>query len=95
MKLTDKQALQEWEQYLQSIREETAIDRAMPVAEREKRRQWLEAHPLEWIKELFPRFAKYDFAGFQKKAIASFGKPRRATGTRCSHGRVSCQRAPR
>ena len=70
MKLTDKQALQEWEQYLQSIREETAIDRAMPVAEREKRRQWLEAHPLEWIKELFPRFAKYDFAGFQKKAIA-------------------------
>ena len=42
----------------------------MPVAEREKRRQWLEAHPLEWIKELFPRFAKYDFAGFQKKAIA-------------------------
>lgn len=40
MKLTDKQALQEWEQYLQSIREETAIDRAMPVAEREKRRQW-------------------------------------------------------
>jgi hypothetical protein len=36
MKLTDKQALQEWEQYLQSIREETAIDRAMPVAEREK-----------------------------------------------------------
>lgn len=29
-------------------------DRAMPVAEREKRRQWLEAHPLEWIKELFP-----------------------------------------
>ena len=70
MKLTDKQALQEWEQYLQSIREETAIDRAMPVAERERRRQWLEAHPLEWIKELFPRFAKYDFAGFQKKAIA-------------------------
>ena len=70
MKLTDKQALQEWEQYLQSIREETAIDRAMPVPEREKRRQWLEAHPLEWIKELFPRFAKYDFAGFQKKAIA-------------------------
>ena len=70
MKLTDKQALQEWEQYLQSIREETVIDRAMPVAEREKRRQWLEAHPLEWIKELFPRFAKYDFAGFQKKAIA-------------------------
>ena len=61
---------EEWEQYLQSIREETAIDRAMPVAEREKRRQWLEAHPLEWIKELFPRFAKYDFAGFQKKAIA-------------------------
>ena len=40
MKLTDKQALQEWEQYLQSIREETAIDRSMPVAEREKRRQW-------------------------------------------------------
>ena len=47
MKLTDKQALQEWEQYLQSIREETAIDRATPVAEREKRRQWLEAHPAQ------------------------------------------------
>ena len=84
MKLTDKQALQEWEQYLQSIREETAIDRAMPVAEREKRRQWLEAHPLEWIKELFPLpslMNPANFAGGRSRPRPNFAggrsRPRR------------------
>lgn len=69
MKQEDKKALQDWELYLQSIRDDTVMDITMSAAEREKRRIWLEARPLEWIKEMFPKFAKYDFADFQKKAI--------------------------
>lgn len=69
MKQEDKKALQDWELYLQSIRDDTVMDITMSAAEREKRRVWLEARPLEWIKEMFPKFAKYDFADFQKKAI--------------------------
>ena len=34
-------------------------------------------------------------ASKRRLSPASFGKPRRATGTRCSHGRVSCQKVPR
>ena len=69
MNIEDKKALQEWEQYLKSIREETTIDENTPFAEREKRRIYLEDHPIEWFKEMFPKFTKYEFAGFQKKAI--------------------------
>lgn len=69
MKVQDKNALLHWEQYKENIRRETPVDRNMPHAERERRRIYLEAHPLEWIKFFFPGYAKYDFADFQKRAI--------------------------
>lgn len=69
IKQADKQAIQNWEGYLKALRKDTAVDQNMPFAEREKKRLYLEARPLLWMKEIFPNYAKYEFAGFQKKAI--------------------------
>jgi hypothetical protein len=65
----DRQALLSWDEFIKSIREETAVEEHLPYAEREKRRAYLEARPEEWIREMFPKAAKYEFAAFQKKAI--------------------------
>jgi hypothetical protein len=69
MKTVDKQAVRSWDEYLKSIREDTVVDVDLGYDEREKRRAYLEAHPVEWIKEMFPKFAKYEFANFHKRAI--------------------------
>ena len=52
-----------------SIARATPVDRNMTAAEREKQREYLEKHPIEWIKFFFPNYVKYEFADFQKKAI--------------------------
>ena len=49
MKQADKNALYDWEKYLQDIMRSTPVDKEMSVAEREKHRKYLEAHPIEWI----------------------------------------------
>lgn len=69
MRQEDRTALLDWGKYLEDIRRATPVDRTMPAAEREKHRIYLEKHPEEWIKFFFPDYAKYPFAGFQKKAI--------------------------
>ncbi len=69
LKTIDKQALEDWDAYLKSIRKDTAVDLDMPYEERQKRLTYLEKHPLLWIKEMFPNYAKYEFASFHKKAI--------------------------
>jgi hypothetical protein len=70
MKPGDKRTIEEWEAYLAELRAGTAIECDMDYAEREKRRLYLERHPLLWIREMFPTEAKYDFAPFQKAAVA-------------------------
>ena len=69
LKNIDKQAFEDWDAYLKSIRKDTAVDLDMPYEERQKRLAYLEKHPLLWIKEMFPNYAKYEFASFHKKAI--------------------------
>lgn len=69
MKQIDKNALLDWEKYKEAIYRSTPVDTSMSYAEREKHRLYLEAHPIEWIKFLFPGYAKYEFADFQKRAI--------------------------
>lgn len=69
MKQTDRLALLDWEKYKEDIARATPVDRNMTAAEREKHREYLEKHPIEWIKFFFPNYAKYEFADFQKKAI--------------------------
>ncbi len=69
MKQIDRDALKEWEALKQSIYNDTPIDETMSPAEIEKHRLYLEAHPIEWMQFFFPKYAKYPFAPFQKKAI--------------------------
>lgn len=69
IKQADKQAIENWDDYLKALRKDTAVDSDMSFEEREKKRKYLEAHPLLWMKEMFPNYAKYEFAAFQEKAI--------------------------
>lgn len=53
MKQTDRLALLDWEKYKEDIARATPVDRNMTAAEREKHREYLEKHPIEWIKFFF------------------------------------------
>ncbi|MFV0419317.1 MAG: hypothetical protein ACK5KT_11375 [Dysgonomonas sp.] len=64
-KQVDKQAVLDWDKYVQNIQAETAIDSNMSYAEREKKRKELEAEPIEWMYELLPNYAKSKFAKWQ------------------------------
>lgn len=63
---------------------QTAVDFTMTGEEKARKLRELEADPVAWAKFMFARYAKYEFAGFQKKAIrrASSGIPT-GTGTKC------------
>lgn len=65
----DRDSLRKWEEYKEDITRSTPVDSNMSKAEIEKHRLYLEAHPEEWIAFFFPKFAKYPFATFHKKAI--------------------------
>ncbi len=69
MKQIDRDALKDWEALKASIYNDTPIDESMSPAEIEKHRLYLEARPIEWMQFFFPKYAKYPFAPFQKKAI--------------------------
>lgn len=68
-KFHDKLAIEDWEQYLKSIQNETTVDTNMTFAERLAKIKKLEDKPEEWMKEMFPNYAKYPFAKFHIKAI--------------------------
>ncbi len=65
----EKQKLKEWEQYLHDIASATPVESNMTEAEKARKKAYLEAHPIEWIKYFFPSYAKYEFAKFQIRAI--------------------------
>lgn len=69
MRQEDRNALRRWDEYLADIRNATPVEHGLTQADREKKRRYLEAHPLEWIEYFFPKYAKYPFAPFHKKAI--------------------------
>lgn len=69
MKQEDKVALKEWESLLQDIEQSTTVDELKSPAEIDKHRLELEADREEWIKFFFPKYARYPFAPFHKKAI--------------------------
>lgn len=92
MKQTDRLALLDWEKYKEDIARATPVDRNMTAAEREKHREYLEKHPIEWIKFFFPNYAKYEFADFQKRL--SGGSLHTMNGLRCFLGAVSWPNPP-
>lgn len=67
--ITDKQALQLWNEYAENIRKSTALLTGETEAEQRKRIEKLEADPLLWFKYYFPNYCYAEFADFQKKAI--------------------------
>jgi len=67
-KITARQALSDWAAYVDNIRRETPVEN-LSRSDIEKKKTYLEAHPLEWITYFFPNYAKYPFAPFQKKAV--------------------------
>lgn len=68
-KQVDKQAVLDWDKYVQSIQAETTIDSNLSYAERERKRKELEADPVKWIYEIFPNYAKAPFAEFHIRFI--------------------------
>lgn len=69
MKQIDRDALRNWDEYIEDIMRSTPVDKNMTRADIEKHRIYLEAHPIEWIKFFFPKYTKYEFAPFHIKAI--------------------------
>lgn len=65
----EKKALEEWDNLVKDIANETTIDDDLTFAEIEKKRKHLEEHPIEWIYYCFPKAAKYEFAPFHVEAI--------------------------
>lgn len=70
MKAADKEHLAKWEVFREDIFRDTPVEVSLSRGEMEKHKAYLEKHPLEWIRFFFPKAAKYEFADFQKKAIA-------------------------
>jgi hypothetical protein len=65
----ERDARKEWNDLLEDIKNATPMDTSKSPAEIEKHRIYLEAHPIEWILFFFPKYAKYPFAPFHKRAI--------------------------
>lgn len=69
LKPDEKLAIADWKSFVDNISRETPAEYNLSEAEREKFIRKLEADPEAWMFEMFPVYAKYAFAGFQKKAI--------------------------
>lgn len=69
MTLDEKKKLKEWNEYVADIANATPVEVNLSEAEKARKKEYLEAHPLEWIRYFFPNYAKYDFAPFQEKAV--------------------------
>jgi hypothetical protein len=74
---TNKQALQEWEEFLESIRNSTPVDLNETEEAKAKRIKKLEADPEQWFKYYFPKFCFCDPADFQKKSTKRVLKAKR------------------
>ncbi len=65
----DKLAIKEWDEFVKSIREDTALEFNKSKADIEKHRLQLERNPVEWMKYMFPNYATAEFAPFHKRFI--------------------------
>lgn len=68
LKVTDRQALKEWELFAQEVYNSTHIDTTESVAEQKARVAKLERDPEAWFKYYFPKFAYAEPADFHKAA---------------------------
>jgi len=66
--ITDKQALQEWDDFLVALKNSTPIDLSESPEQKAKRIKKLEADPEEWFKYYFPKYCFCEPAAFHKKS---------------------------
>ena len=69
MKAEEKRALEQWEEHFKALSADVPIEDWLTPLEIEQKRARLEKNPIEWIKYFFPKYAKYEFADFHKRAI--------------------------
>ncbi len=67
-RVTDRQYLKDWEAFKQNINKATPIDLSETPAQKEKRKERLEAKPEEWFKYYFPNFYTSEPANFHKSS---------------------------
>lgn len=68
MKTKEKMAMSEWQGFYSSLIRETPVEELSSV-ELAKKKAYLEAHPIEFIKYFYTEFASAEFADFQLRAI--------------------------
>lgn len=68
MKQSEKIALNDWRTYLQGLLNEVPVEH-LSYADTQKKKCYLESHPVEWIKYFYPEFAAAEFAPFHIRAI--------------------------
>jgi len=68
MKLTDKQSLQQWEEFRQNLIRSTSVDTNESEIERAKRIAQLEANPEAWFAYYFPNYYRCKPAKFHIRA---------------------------
>ena len=69
MKQEEKLALARWQEHHKALASDVPVEDYLSPYELDKKREWLEAHPVEWIRYFFPKYARYEFAPFHIKAI--------------------------
>lgn len=81
---SNKQALEEWDEFLLSIRDSTPVDIHETEEAKAKRIKHLEkpGNELEWFAYYFPKYCFSAFARFQRRSIARFLKQKRCYHTR-------------
>jgi hypothetical protein len=68
MKPGERQSFLYWEKYRKNLLSDTYVERRDSVS-LQKHKEYLEAHPIEWCKFFFPKFAKAEFAPFHIKFL--------------------------
>jgi hypothetical protein len=69
MRPGERSSLDKWQHYRKSLLSDSGVDLSISEAERMKHRTYLEAHPLEWMKFFFPKYASSEFAPFHVRFI--------------------------
>ena len=68
MKEIEKKAQLTWQQFVEDTKKATPPER-LTTAEKDRKKAYLEKHPVEWMQYFFPNYASCPFASFQKEAI--------------------------
>jgi hypothetical protein len=76
-KITEKQSLQAWDEFLLSIRNSTPVDLSETEEDKAKRIKKLESNIEEWFKYYFPKYSFCEPAEFHKKSSRKYIKAKR------------------